>query len=102
MNDSGKSIFRSLVFAVFIIFISFDVYPYFLHYDNSLPIFSLDSLELSEMYFNFLYCLQVYSFTAFCSMFVGSVCLLISHLILRFCFLYKLRKPMIIYKGLIL
>lgn len=99
MNEQGKSFFSYFSFYIFLLALAFSSLPYAEYFTEE----HLTSLLLSDnMPDNYIIFLSFVGFLSFLWLigFVGSGLLtLLVHLSERFIFLFKLRKPMIIYKG---
>lgn len=99
MNEQGKSFFSSISLVFFLTLLSFS----FLPYEDLLSVEHLSGLFRSEVlgdqFLTFLCCTSFLAFITLVSYVGAALVTFAVHLVQRLYFLYKLRKPMIIYSA---
>lgn len=97
MNEQGKSFFSSISLAFFLTLLGFSFLPYedLLSSEHLSNLFKSEAL--GEQLLTFLSCASFLAFITLVSYVGAALVTFAVHLIQRLYFLYKLRKPMVIY-----
>lgn len=97
LNEQGKSFFSSISLAFFLTLLGFSFLPYedLLSSEHLSNLFKSEAL--GEQLLTFLSCASFLAFITLVSYVGAALVTFAVHLIQRLYFLYKLRKPMVIY-----
>lgn len=99
MNEYGKSIISSLAQSIFFMCFLFAVIPYYRANGNTLPIYNITPVQVSELAFWCMFFVFIIGTFWVLGHVISTVCCYAVYFVQRFWYLRKLRKPERIYTG---